>query len=331
MMKTPMIALAAMAALAASSALAADGTLLSLVPSDAKVVAGVRVTTVKASPFGQFVLSRLHPDGQEAFQKLMAATGFDPRRDVSEIIMATNSTPGAGMQGIVVVHGVFDPARIQSAATAHGCTASTVMGVALFTAGDSNGGALALPDATTAMLGDVESVKAAIGRYRSKAKPGDDLQKRVQAASQDASGTANDFWFVTLVPLSELAPRPPEGSANGAPQMNAFQSVQQASGGARFTADNVSLAAQLVMRSDKDAQSMADVIRFLAGMLQQNHKKDTTAAGTVASLLTALTINTTANVTQVALVLPEAQVEQLLNTLQQHEHRHAENRPPRGN
>ena len=49
----------------------------------------------------------------------------------------------------------------------------------------------------------------------------------------------------------------------------------------------------------------------------------------LASLLNTLTINTTANVTQVALVLPEAQLEQLVNMVQQHHH--AENRPPRMN
>jgi hypothetical protein len=177
-MKTRMIALAALAALAAGSAPAADATLLSLVPPDAKVVAGVRVTQVKASAFGQFVLGRLQPGGEQGFQKLIAATGFDPRRDVSEILVAS-AAPDTRRQGIIAVRGVFDPARIQSAATAHGCTSSSVLGVTMFTAAAANGGALALADPTTAMLGDVESVKAAIGRYRSKTKLGDDLQKRV--------------------------------------------------------------------------------------------------------------------------------------------------------
>jgi hypothetical protein len=51
--------------------------------------------------------------------------------------------------------------------------------------------------------------------------------------------------------------------------------------------------------------------------------------GNLTSLLSAMTLNTNTNVTQVALVLPEAQVEQLLNALQQH--RHAENRTPPAN
>jgi hypothetical protein len=318
-----MIAFAALAALAAGSALAADATLLSLVPPDAKVVAGVRVTTVEASPFGQYVLGRLQPGGEQALQKMIAATGFDPRRDVSEILLAS-AAPNTHDQGIIAVRGVFDPARIESIATAHGCTKSSVLGVTMFTAaGATHNGALAVPDPTTAMLGDVESVKAAIGRYRAKTTPAADLRNKVQAASQDAAGMANDVWFVTLVPLSDLAPSASgEGASGSAKNMTAFQTVQQASGGVRFTADNVRLAAQLTMRSDKDAQAIADVIRFLANMLQANRQKEPTA-GAVASLLDSVTINTTTNVTQVALVLPETQLEQLLNTLQQH--RHAEN------
>jgi hypothetical protein len=328
-MKTRMFALAAIAALAAGSALATDATLLGMVPADAKVIAGFRASQAMASPFGQFVLSRMQPAGAEGLQKLTAATGFDPRHDVSEVLIATAS-PGTHNQGIVAVRGVFDPARIQSAATAHGCTMSTVMGVTMFTAAHGgNDGALALPDATTAMLGDVDSVKAAIARYRSSAKPADELQKKVQSASQDASGAANDFWFVTLAPLSEIVPQAPATASGAAPQnMHAFQSVQQASGGIRFTSENVRLGAQLVMRSDQDAQSIADVVRFLVTMVQSNRQKNP-AAGTAASLLDTMTLNTSANVARVALVLPEAQVEQLLNAMAQH--KQAESQPTRAN
>jgi hypothetical protein len=330
-MKTRIIALAAMAALAAGSALATDATLLGLFPPDAKVVAGVRVTQAEASSFGQYALSRLssmQPGGEQRLQKLIAATGFDPRRDVSEILVATTA-PDARNRGIIAVRGVFDPARIESAATAHGCTTSSVLGVTMFSGGDpGNSGALALPDATTAMLGDVDSVKAAIGRYRSRTKPGDDLRKKVAAASQDASGAANDLWFVTLVPFSEFAPKAAEASASGASaasaggtsqNMAAFQAVQQASGGIRFTAAGVRLAAQLVTRSDKDAQAMADVIRFLVTMVQSHQQRDP-ATGSMASLLDTVTITTSASVTQVALLLPEARMEQLLDTFEQHRH-----------
>ena len=124
--------------------------------------------------------------------------------------------------------------------------------------------------------------------------------------------------------FSDLNPAPPADSTGATvhQNLNAFQKVQQASGGVRFTAENVRLAGQLVMQSDKDAQAMADILRFLASMVQSNSQKNPTV-GALASVLSALNLTTNANVTQVALAVPEAQVEQLLNTLQQ-QHRHAE-------
>jgi hypothetical protein len=61
-------------------------------------------------------------------------------------------------------------------------------------------------------------------------------------------------------------------------------------------------------------------------MLQSNRQKSQ-MAGAMASLLDTLNLSTNANVTQVALALPEAQVEQLINSLQQHK-RAGEHVPP---
>jgi hypothetical protein len=317
------IRMIALAALAAGSALATDAALLGLIPPDAKVVAGIRVTQAIASPLGQFVLSHL-PAGGDGFDKMVGATGFDPRHDVSEILIAS-SAPSNHNAGLIAVRGVFDPARIESAAAAHGSVKSSLLGVTVFTA---NGAqiALALPNATTAVFGDLDSVKAAIGRYRGKTGPGDDLQKKLQTASLDSSGAPNDVWFVTLAPLSEMLPQQSAAGGGNQQNMNMFQAVQQASAGIRFTAENVRLAAQFVARSDKDAQSISDVFRFLVTMLQSNRQKSQ-MAGAMASLLDTLNLSTNANVTQVALALPEAQVEQLINSLQQHK-RAGEHVPP---
>jgi len=317
-MKTSML-LFACATLLAGSALATDATLLTLIPPDAKVVAGVRAAQAASSPFGQFVLSHLGP-GQQGLQQLIDASGFDPRHDVSELLLAT-ATPGARGQGIVSARGVFDPARIDSLARAHGCATAMVMGITVYrNCGDKNNGALALPDATTAVLGDLDSVNAAIARYRAKTAPGESLQKQIQAASVDSAGAPNDLWFLSLVPLAELNPPSPDGAGGGTHQnLNAFQKVQQASGGIRFTSDSVRVAAQLVMDTEKDAQAMADIIRFLAGMIQSNSQKNP-SAGAFASLLSGMNLTTNANVTLVALAVPEAQVEQLLNSLQQRRH-----------
>src|SRR5580700_6980718 len=67
----------------------ADPALLQMVMPDAQVVAGLQVTQAKSSPFGQFVLSHLSINDTE-LQQFTSQTGFDPRRDVTEIVIASN-------------------------------------------------------------------------------------------------------------------------------------------------------------------------------------------------------------------------------------------------
>jgi len=66
--------------LAACTAFAADSSLLSLVSPDTKVIAGIHVDRTTASQFGQFLLSQAQ-HGDADFNKFVAATGFDPRRE----------------------------------------------------------------------------------------------------------------------------------------------------------------------------------------------------------------------------------------------------------
>src|SRR5580700_1979973 len=75
------------------TASAADSQLLSLVMPDAKVLAGVNVDSAKASPFGMYVLTQLQSNNTQ-LQQLIALTGFDPTRDVDEVLAATDATPG---------------------------------------------------------------------------------------------------------------------------------------------------------------------------------------------------------------------------------------------
>src|SRR5690242_10879057 len=92
--------LSAMAALASP----ADPQLLKLVMPDAKVVSGVDLDRIKAAPFGQFFLSQLPADA--AFEQFVAATGFDPRRDVHEVLMASPGDPQR-KSGLLLVRGAF--------------------------------------------------------------------------------------------------------------------------------------------------------------------------------------------------------------------------------
>src|SRR3954466_4729672 len=71
---------------------AADPQLLNLVMPDAKVLAGVNVEQAKGTQFGQFILNQLQTHDSD-MQKLVTLTGFDPRRDVRELLVASDGAP----------------------------------------------------------------------------------------------------------------------------------------------------------------------------------------------------------------------------------------------
>src|SRR5580700_2023252 len=96
-----------------SAAFGADPKLMNLVMPDAKVLAGANVTTAKISPLGQYLIAQMQGSGAQ-LQGLIAATGFDPFTDVTEVLAATAADP-AKPGGLVLMDGTFNVAQIVAA------------------------------------------------------------------------------------------------------------------------------------------------------------------------------------------------------------------------
>jgi len=301
---------------------AADPNLLRLVMPDAKVVAGLQVSETRNSAFGQFVLAHMQLE-DESFKKFMAQTGFDPRRDVSEIVMASNweqATPQS--RWLVAARGTFNVPMIASAAQSNGGVTANFQGVDILTytpapvpgasaqvqPQSQNG--IAFFDGSNAVMGDVDSVKAAIQRRQSKTAASGKLLAKVREVS-----AKNDFWFVTLVPISEFAGAMPDPNLSSAMKGNVLGAIHEASGGVRF-GETVNISGEAVTRSDKDAQALVDVFRFIAGMIQLNRQNDQTV-GQVATLLDTMDLKTANNVMTMSLAIPEKQLEQMIEMMQQ--------------
>src|SRR5712691_10092239 len=111
--------------LAAATAMAAvDPGLLGLVMPEAKILSGIQVDQSEASPFGQYVLSQMQAD--PGFSKFVTATGFDPRRDLREILTAHTGDPYAASHAtLILARGAFQPAAIVSAAVTAGGTVTS--------------------------------------------------------------------------------------------------------------------------------------------------------------------------------------------------------------
>ncbi|HTB19116.1 MAG TPA: hypothetical protein VK708_13430 [Bryobacteraceae bacterium] len=296
-------------------AFAADPALLQMVMPESQVVAGLQVSQAKGSLFGQYVLSHLSVNDTK-LQQFTAETGFDPTKDVSEIVIASNWKPNSpANHWLVLADGAFNVAKITAAAQANGAVPSVYQGVNLLTHSASSGTqaatAFAFFGTATALVGDIGSVQAAIDRKQSNAPTDSTVFNKAQQVSSN-----NDFWFVTLVPLSNFAGAIPDSNLSGAMQGNLFAAINQASGGIRF-GDTVNISAEAVTRSEKDAQALVDVVKFFAGLVQLN-KQNNATAGQVATLLDSLQTSTSGNTTTISLAIPEQQLEQLLNSAQPH-------------
>jgi hypothetical protein len=298
-----------------------DPGLLALVPADSQLVSGVHVDQSRMSPFGQFVISQIqtHPGD---LQKLIDATGFDPRKDVAEVLMASNGQPQSA-SGLVLARGNFNPAKVEATATAKGATIQNYLGTDLII-GSNNGnnpkaapgsgqtGAVAFLDNTLAVAGTVDAVKAVI---TNKGNTTPQLPQTVLAQISTLS-SLNDAWFVSLVPGTTLMPQAAMtgGTSNSTPnsanpQASALQAILQSSGGVHF-GDQISLSFQALTRSDKDAQSLSDVVRFIGSMVQMK-RQENPQLGVIATAFDGMNLNTNGSTMTLGMSIPEQSFEQL--------------------
>ena len=288
------------------TARAADSQLLSMVMPDAKVVAGVNVDSAKASPFGLYVLTQMQSNNTE-LQQLITLTGFDPTRDVHEVLAATTSTTGSkNPTGLVLARGNFDIEKITAVATAKGATVETYNGATLIEDPQKMVG-IAFVNSTLVAAGDIANLKAAIDR------PSTGLGLPSAVMTQVGLWSNQDAWVVTTVPLAALAPasQPAAGGANsnpmGNPMAGVMQQIQQMAGGVKFGSNVVGTAA-IQADNAADATQLANTLQFLVNLIQMQSQKD----AQLASLAQGFKVSAAGTTVNVNVTLPETQFQQLL-------------------
>lgn len=290
----------------AGVASAADAQLLRLVMPDAKVVSGIDFVRVRTAPFGQFVLSQLTP-GDPAFREFVSATGFDPLQDISEVVMASPADPQA-KSGLLLVRGRFDIRRVLSLFSGSGKEPEMYRGVAVIsTPHGPRGGmmhAVAFLDNSTVVAGDLASVRGAIDRRGSSGGMDLALANKISriSASQDA-------WVVSIAPISAFAPVMPDKRVKGALQGDLIKAIEQSSGGIRF-GKTIDISGELTAKTEQDASSLADVVKFLMSMASMHASGD--SAGQLTALLQNMSVNAEANAVKVSVSISEADLETLI-------------------
>jgi hypothetical protein len=271
-----------------ATAFAADPQLMILVMPNAKVLAGVNVTSAKNSLFGQFVLARIAAQPIPAF---ITATGFDPRTDLTELLFASAADP-SNPGGLALARGTFNVDQIVAAAANHqNLAVLTYDGDRLIA--DTNPKAkvahsVAFIGSSIAVAGDLADVKAALDR-----NSGANSIDPALAAEVNTLSTNNDAWIA---------------SSAGVPgkKVQALQAVQSFEGGLAFGA-NVQVTGQAVANSPQNAAALASVMQLLVAASANN--------AAVNQLLQSLQVSVTNATLNLALTLPEPQVESVINGL----------------
>jgi hypothetical protein len=250
------------------AAAAVDPALLRLAAPNATVVAGMRVAEVRDTAIGKFVLGQFAGSGRE-FENFVAATGFDPRKDIEELVFSA-----AGEGWLVAARGVFPPETLTKLARSAGADLTVVEGIEVV---DASRAAAASPigrpmsfaflSRTTVLAGDYESVRAAVLRRRAARGPALARQAAAAAARYPA-------WFAA----SEIA----AATAGSAPLSGEMlKGVQMATGGLE-PGDPMRFHAELVERTPEGANSLAEVLRFMTQIaLAQSDAEAESIAGSL--------------------------------------------------
>jgi hypothetical protein len=226
---------------------AVDADLLKYGGPDAKEIAGVYVSRVIASPLGLFAQSKLGQNNNQ-FAKFIADTGFDPRRDLVELVAFSQGGQGK-KPGIVAARGRFDSALLGAAMATRGMKQASYSGVDIYERqGDT---LIAFPEPGIVIAGDGAIVRAALDRRN---KPSE-LDASV-AAKINGAASRNDIWFVAT------------GQGIKVGKMKLPDDSLEVVSGGLLLGSTVELTAEAVMKTEKDAQALAQVIQFMTAMGQ---------------------------------------------------------------
>lgn len=300
--------------LAAFSAMAADTALLNMIMADARFVAGIDIDRAKASPLGKKFMEELDKKDSD-IGKMVAATGFDPRRDLREVVMASNDLNSKKGPGLVLMRGSFDASKIKAFINVTGAAKiENFNGVEMIASPNQDNMSAALVDPTLVLFGTSDSVKAAVQRKgaTSAAIPATAFAQ-IRNLSQ-----SNDIWMVSSMPIAEMTKAMPSTGAPSAGGMggmmngDVFKGIQQAAFGVRFMAEAIELTAETVSQNEKDATALADVVRFLSTMVQMNRDKPEMKG--FATALDAMKLTTDAKTTRLQIAIPMNDMEKMFNS-----------------
>jgi hypothetical protein len=251
---------------------------------------------------------------------MITETGFDPRRDLQDVLFASNGPAADGSSGTtpsfaILARGAFDQNKIKASAVSKGSAKIVTYGgvdmIVHAPSGASERHAIAFLESGVAVMADLNTLKQMIDSRAAPSILDPDLKSKIQNV-----GSVNDAWYVSLVGGAAFLGQHAEGTEQDTTHAKALQGVVQSSGGVKFGA-TIEVTLDATTRSDRDAQALSDVIRFGAGMVQMQRQNDS-KAGILANALDNMTLQNTGTAVHLAVSMPEKSLEQLADAAGPH-------------
>jgi hypothetical protein len=227
-----------------------------MVPADSVTLIGMRMQQLEATPLFQKLLAQQKIPQMDQFAR---DSGFDPRRDVRDLLLASN-----GKQTVMLARGTFnvkppDKARKLSyhgfAIMANGGTGPAQYGFCIL-------------DSTLAAAGPLPALEAALDQYKSGNR------NNAAALLARARTVAENYQFwVVAAGTSQLITENMPGASNGPDFGRIFRSLQNA----LFEADLRNGLKGFVegdCTTAQDAKKLSDAARGMVGMARLNTPED---------------------------------------------------------
>jgi hypothetical protein len=233
-----------------------DNVLAQMVPADSVTLIGMRMQQLEATPLFQKLLAQQKIPQMDQFAR---DSGFDPRRDVRDLLLASN-----GKQTVLLARGTFNVKAPDKARKLnyHGFVILANGG-----AGPAEYGFCIL-DSTLAAAGPLPALKAALDQYKSGNR------NNAAALLARARSVAEDYQFwVVAAGTSQLISENLPGASNGLDFGRIFRSLQNA----LFEAD-LRTGLKGFVEGDcttaQDAKNLSDAARGMVGMARLNTPED---------------------------------------------------------
>ncbi len=222
---------------------AADGPFPGYLPPETQALIGVRLHALTSSPLFRDAASQAVTAGSD-WMAVASMIGFDPLKDIDEILIASASDRPNG-PALLVVRGRFDVARFSKGANHY-------HGVPLLGTGSKTSqGLIALLDGSTALAGDAALVHAAIDRRGSASAVSGELAERAQALRE-----RYDIWGIGTVPKDAAA------NMAQAPGLDAVDRFEFG----LILSNGIELSAELHARTQKDLEKLAATVQLFKAM-----------------------------------------------------------------